>query len=499
MNKFVRVLIALVVAVTPLSAVAPAQAETCQEAITLWAGSPYERTFPRVCGEEARLALWNGSLGPYLDANSAAAAQWFTAQAAEQEAARVAAAEAEAARVAAEEAARVAAEAAADALNCADAVNLFPGTPWARTFPAVCTSARIQERSEEVRIYSENIAIIQQQQSSTNNGAPNPSDYDCNLTLFRDSAICTNPGGIGTPPVNPTNPADALNCTLPQNALLPICGNQGPVTFPDGTLNCANPVNAPVPFCTNIFNSGPNGTLDCTRSELRTLPACLNGTTTGGTTFNATTQPMVNADGSMNCAQADNAITTTCMDLFRLSANGTLDCSRAELKNLPACVNGTAPGGVNAPTPPSNLPTSAPNVSAPTTNLPPTTGGVVAQPNIPNAPSNSGSSSTQVASEKITKNKEDLFPDADGEEEDPSAELSVTYSKTLARYIVKVDSNLAEESLVIRGVKKGSRSLKFTLTTDEDGVAGVKTKTKLAGFTLTLYFGSTKLDSVKVS
>jgi hypothetical protein len=254
-----------------------------------------------------------------------------------------------------------------------------------------------------------------------------------------------------------------------------------------------------VPFCTNIFNSGPNGTLDCTRSELRTLPACLNGTTTGGTTFNATTQPMVNADGSMNCAQADNAITTTCMDLFRLSANGTLDCSRAELKNLPACVNGTAPGGVNAPTPPSNLPTSAPNVSAPTTNLPPTTGGVVAQPNIPNAPSNSGSSSTQVASEKVKQNKEDLFPDADGEEEAPEATLTVTYSKSLARYIVKVDSNLAGESLVLRGVKKGAKSLKFTLTTDEDGVAGVRTKTKLAGFTLSVYFGSTKLDSVKVS
>jgi hypothetical protein len=436
MNKFVRVLIALVVTVTPLSAVAPAQAETCQEAITLWAGSPYERTFPRVCGEEARLALWNTQLGPYLDANSAAAAQWFTAQAAEQEAARVAAAAAEAARVAAEEAARVAAETAADALNCADAVNLFPGTPWARTFPAVCTSARIQERSEEVRIYSENIAIIQQQQSSTNNGAPNPSDYDCNLTLFRDSAICTNPGGIGTPPVNPTNPADALNCTLPQNALLPICGNQGPVTFPDGTLNCANPVNAPVPFCTNIFNSGPNGTLDCTRSELRTLPACING---------------------------------------------------------------TAGGVPNAPVPPTSAPVPPTNVSAPNSTGPATTGGVVAQPNIPNAPSNSGSSSTQVASEKVKQNKEDLFPDADGEEEAPEATLTVTYSKSLARYIVKVDSNLAEESLVIRGVKKGSRSLKFTLTTDEDGVAGVRTKTKLAGFTLSVYFGSTKLDSVKVS
>jgi hypothetical protein len=149
--------------------------------------------------------------------------------------------------------------------------------------------------------------------------------------------------------------------------------------------------------------------------------------------------------------------------------------------------------------PPTSAPVPPTNVSAPNSTGPATTGGVVAQPNLPNAPSNSGSSSTQVASEKVKQNKEDLFPDADGEEEDPAANLTVTYSKSLARYIVKVDSNLAEESLVIRGVKKGSRSLKFTLTTDEDGVAGVKTKTKLAGFTLTLYFGSNKLDSVKVS
>ena len=474
-------LIALVVTVTPLSAVAPAQAETCQEAITLWAGSPYERSFPRVCGEEARLALWNTQLGPYFDANSAAAAQWFTAQAA-----------AEQARLAAEEAARVAAAAAADAANCADAVTLFPGTPWARTFPAVCTAAGIQGRSEEVRIYSENIAIVQQQQSSTNNGVPNPGDYDCNLTLWRDSAICTNPGGIGTPPVNPTNPADAFNCALPQNAVLPICGNQGPLTFPDGTLNCANPVNVVLASCMTLFNSGNNGSLDCTRSELRTLPACLNGTAAGGTTFNANTQPMVNPDGTINCAQADNAITTTCMELFKPSANGTLDCTRGELKNLPACVNGTAPGGPNAPPPPTN-------VSAPTSNVPATTGGVVAQPSSPGSQNNSAPSSTQVASEKVKQNKEDLFPDADGEEEDPAANLTVTYSKSLARYIVKVDSNLAGESLIIRGVKKGAKSIKFTLNTDEDGVAGVRTKTKLAGFTLTLYFGSTKLDSVKVS
>ena len=480
-------LIALVVTVTPLSAVAPAQAETCQEAITLWAGSPYERSFPRVCGEEARLALWNTQLGPYFDANSAAAAQWFTAQAA-----------AEQARRAAEEAARVAAAAAADAANCVSTSVIFPGTKWEMTFPAVCTAIEIAGRALQIQTYSENVAVQQAAEAAAAaaNEPPPSNSIDCNLELWRNAAQCLNPT-FGIPPTYPTNPADALNCALPQNAVLPICGNQGPLTFPDGTLNCANPVNVVLASCMTLFNSGNNGSLDCTRSELRTLPACLNGTAAGGTTFNANTQPMVNADGTINCAQADNAITTTCMELFKPSANGTLDCTRGELKNLPACVNGTAPGGPNAPPPPTNV--SAPtNVAAPTSTAPTTTG-PVAQPNIPNAPSNSAPSSTQVASEKVKQNKEDLFPDADGEEEDPAANLTVTYSKTLARYIVKVDSNLAGESLIIRGVKKGAKSIKFTLNTDEDGVAGVKTKTKLSGFTLTLYFGSTKLDSVKVS
>ena len=481
MNKFARVLIALVVAVTPLSAVSPAQAETCAYYGTIFAGSPYARYFGTVCGQAEINAIWP-SVEAHMNANSAAAAQWFAAQAAEQQA-----------QLAAEEAARVAAAAAADAANCAEAATVYSGTPWARTFPAICTAVGIQGRSEEIRIYSENVAFLQAEAAAAAaaNQPPPINSIDCNLELWRNAAQCINPT-FGIPLINPTNPADAFNCTLPQNAVLPICGNQGPVTFPDGTLNCANPINAPVPFCTNIFNSGTNGALDCTRSELRTLPACLNGTVGGlqnPPTFNANTQPMVNADGSMNCAQADNAITTTCMNLLRLSANGTLDCSRGELKNLPACINGTAPGGVNAPPPPTN-------VSVPTSNVPTTTGGVVAQPN---TPSNLPSTPNKVASEKVTKNKEDLFPDADGEEEDPAADLSVTYSKSLARYIVKVDSNLAGESLILRGVKKGAKSLKFTLTTDEDGVAGIRTKTKLAGFTLTLYLGSTKLDSVKVS
>jgi len=406
-------LIALVITVTPLSAVTPAQAETCQEAVTLFSGTPFERTFPRVCGEEARLALWNTQLGPYLDANSAPAAAWSNAQAA-----------AEQARLAAEEAARVAAAAAADAANCVSTSVIFPGTKWEMTVPGVCTAIGIAGRSLQIQTYSENVAVQQAAEAAAAaaNEPPPSNSIDCNLELWRNAAQCINQNN-GTPPP---------------------------------------PIVPPPP------------------------------------TFNANSQPMVNADGTINCAQADNAITTTCMNLFKPSANGTLDCTRGELKNLPACVNGTAPGGPNAPPPPTNVSTPT-NVSAPTSNVPATTGGVVAQPSSPSSQNNSAPSSPQVASEKVKQNKEDLFPDADGEEEAPEATLTVTYSKSLARYIVKVDSNLAEESLVLRGVKKGAKSLKFTLTTDEDGVAGVKTKTKLSGFTLTLYFGSTKLDSVKVS
>ena len=83
-------------------------------------------------------------------------------------------------------------------------------------------------------------------------------------------------------------------------------------------------------------------------------------------------------------------------------------------------------------------------------------------------------------------------------EEEPSATLTVSYSSSLARYIVKVESNLPGETLSVRATKKGSRTLKFSIDTDEDGIGGIRTKTKLAGYTLVLSFGSEKLDQVRV-
>ena len=102
----------------------------------------------------------------------------------------------------------------------------------------------------------------------------------------------------------------------------------------------------------------------------------------------------------------------------------------------------------------------------------------------------SQSTSSSVVDEELS--------DDDGVEEVPEGKLSVSFNSSLGRYIVKIVSNLPEESLSIRATKKGARALRFAVNTDEDGNGGLRTKTKLSGYTLTLYFESEKLDSVRV-
>jgi hypothetical protein len=187
------------------------------------------------------------------------------------------------------------------------------------------------------------------------------------------------------------------------------------------------------------------------------------------------------------------------MDLFQNSSVGGLDCSRAELRNMPVCVTGTYAGGPNAPAAPAG-PT---NNLAPGANNPITPAGIIAQPVAPSnavnaAAQNNSQSSVAKASEKVSVNKEELFAEEDGEEEPPAGELTVTFNSELARYVVKIECNLAGERLTVRGVKKGAKGVRYTISIDEDGIGGVRTKTKLSGYTLTLYYGSTKLDQIRV-
>lgn len=381
-----------------------------------------------------------------------------------------------------------------------------------------------------------------------------PPEVDCSLEIWRNAAICS-PQGLGNVPPPVVNPDGSLNCanpvnvptvqcsggaptsqdcSLPQNAALPFCVNSQPLNNSDGSVNCAQPQNATSPTCMELFKPSTGGQLDCSRPELQNMPICINngnvpvppmvvnpdGSLNCANPVNATTiqcaggtatsqdcslpenaalpfcvqnQPMYNTDGSLNCAQPSNATMATCMDLFMASSNGQLDCAQPELQNIPICRNNSnvpsvtagptaqsgpinSTGAVTA-TASSTITTPAPSVSAPVT-----------LPN--NAP--------QKASEKVSKTKEELFAEDDGEEEPPVGTLEVSYSSAISRYVVKVECNLAGEKLTVRAVKKGAKALRFSISIDEDGVGGVRTKSKLAGYTLTLYYGTTKLDQVRV-
>jgi hypothetical protein len=447
-----KMILVLAIFASSLTFAAPAQAETCQDAITLWAGTPWERSFPRVCGEEARLALWNNELGPYLNANSAAVSAWNEARAAEQ--AAQAAAEAAAAQAAAAQAA--AAAAAADAANCVDMTTSFLGDMrWERTFPAVCTASGIAARAAEMDNY---FNYVTAQRVAEQNSAPTTPQA---------------PPVVPPPPPGGyiNNPEIGIDCGTYSGMQTAWCMNQqqgyNPITGVWG------PPPAPAPMPTVPTSQ------DCTLPQNAALPFCTNNL------------PMTNTDGSINCAQPQNAITTTCMDLFKASSSGQLDCSRPELISMPICVIGSS---TNNAAPASSAPMQSPNLG-----LPAPTMGVAPQPTVPvTTPTSSAPGNSEKSSEKISQNKDELFAEEDGEEEPPAGTLEVSYSAPSSRYVVKVECNLAGEKVTVRAVKKGAKALRFTISIDEDGVGGVRTKSKLAGYTLTLYYGNTKLDQVRV-
>ena len=86
----------------------------------------------------------------------------------------------------------------------------------------------------------------------------------------------------------------------------------------------------------------------------------------------------------------------------------------------------------------------------------------------------------------------------DGESEDPTGDVSVSYQSSTKKYLVAISSNLGEEDLVLRATKKGAKTLQYKVTTNAEGNVKFSTKNVLKGFTMTLLFNGERLDSVKV-
>ena len=230
--------------------------------------------------------------------------------------------------------------------------------------------------------------------------------------------------------------------------------------------------------------------LDCSTPENMTQLAC---------------QPamlaLINPDGSINCANPVNTVTSTCMLVFQNAQNGELDCSKPELQNLPACLGKTpVPGTVN----PSPIVNPTPDVNSPSIpELKTVETPKVEMPLKPAVETPMSTTSTTVSNPlPVTTNnptkQEESFKEAEGEEEPVSASLQVKFNSATNRYILRIDSNLIGENVIVRATKKGSKSLRFLIETDEDGVGGIRTKTKLTGYTLTLVFNGETLSKVKV-
>ena len=256
---------------------------------------------------------------------------------------------------------------------------------------------------------------------------------------------------------NPAPLVPVFDCAQPENMALPVCQpHMQSVTNADGSLNCANPINTVTEICMNIFKSSESGPLDCARPELQNMPVCLGQTPSPAT---PTAPEITNPSPESPVAP---------VEVPEQSIVSQTPVVVAETRNEPANV---APK-VELPTPvviPSPILVQPPTISTP----------------IP------------VIVQDPAK-KEEGFAEVEGAEEPVSASLQVKFNPNLNRFIVRIDSNLIGETLTVRATKKGAKPIRFTIETDEDGVGGIRTKTKLTGYILTVIFNGEVLSKVRV-
>jgi ABC-type branched-subunit amino acid transport system substrate-binding protein len=128
----------------------------------------------------------------------------------------------------------------------------------------------------------------------------------------------------------------------------------------------------------------------------------------------------------------------------------------------------------SAPTPtPSPTPTPAP---APTPTVKPTP------------------TPTPIPTVKPTPTPEPIV-EIDGEDEEPFGKISVKKQKT--KYTISITSNLPNEPLQVRAIKKGQKAIVYKVTTNDLGTTKFTTTRALAGFQLVLLLNGEILSSVK--
>jgi len=98
--------------------------------------------------------------------------------------------------------------------------------------------------------------------------------------------------------------------------------------------------------------------------------------------------------------------------------------------------------------------------------------------------------------QSVVVEKVETVVDSDGEEVAPEANLKVKKDNA-GRITFTITSNLPEEAVIITASKKGSKSIRYSVTTNDSGRASLRTTRNLSGYTLTLRFDSEVLDQLK--
>jgi hypothetical protein len=260
---------------------------------------------------------------------------------------------------------------------------------------------------------------------------PVPSQVDCSLEIYKNYPVCTN--------------------VAPQSVIDYEAAKANAVTLPD-PVNCADPMLMQTGACTNRTTTDLPA--DCVLSENANLPRC---------------QPMTLADGSINCAQPDNAITTTCWEqsaaLKSFGATTAINCSLPGYSAYPVCT-GVKPLAVLEYEKSSNIILPMIDTATPV-----------------------------IKVETITA----VAPISEEIREEVQVTGSVNLkTRTTKATVLTLDVNAPKSKVQVVATKKGSKTLTQTVVMDADGNRSVKFNKNLKGFTIKIIVDGQTLDTIKV-
>ena len=269
------------------------------------------------------------------------------------------------------------------------------------------------------------------QAAKQSGSATSTPQLDCSLEMFKNYPVCT---GIAPQAVIDLEKSKVNVPPLPQ------------------AVNCADPMLMQTGACTNRTTTDLPA--DCALSENSNLPRC---------------QPMTLPDGSINCAQPDNAVTTTCWEqsaaLKSFGATTAINCALPGYSAYPACT-GVKPFAVLEYEKSSN--TVLPTIET---------------------------ASAQIKIETITA----IAPIAEQILEEVKVVGSVSLKTRSAKAtVLTLDIDASKVKVQVVATKKGSKTLTQTVSTDIDGNRSVKFNKDLKGFTIKIIVDGQTLDTIKV-